>query len=105
MPAPIRLFWDAAVAVDPPAVDLDEGRRFPICQPDGLAELFAAAGLTEVHGTAVTVATRFRDSTTTGRPSSAARALRGGNAPACLTKRESDFGTSSAARCLGPVTA
>jgi SAM-dependent methyltransferase len=58
---PIRLFWDAAVAVDPSAVDLDEGRRFPICQPDRLAELFAAAGLTEVHGTAVTVATRFRD--------------------------------------------
>jgi hypothetical protein len=58
---PIRLFWDAAVAVDPSAVDQDEGRRFPICQPDRLAELFAAAGLTEVHGTTVTVATRFRD--------------------------------------------
>jgi SAM-dependent methyltransferase len=58
---PIRLFWDAAVAVDPPAVDLDERRRFPICQPDALTELFAAAGLTEVDSAAVTVATRFRD--------------------------------------------
>lgn len=58
---PIRFFWDTAVAMDSSAVDLDEGRRFPICQPDGLTELFAAAGLTEIHGTAVTVATRFRD--------------------------------------------
>jgi SAM-dependent methyltransferase len=57
----IRHFWDAAVSVDPSAVDLDEGRRFPICQPDRLADLFAAAGMTEVRSTAVTVATRFRD--------------------------------------------
>jgi SAM-dependent methyltransferase len=58
---PMRLFWDAAVAVDPQAVDLDEGRRFPICEPDRLAELFGAAGLAEVHSTAVTIETRFRD--------------------------------------------
>lgn len=29
----MRYFWDAAVALDPAAYELDEGRRFPICQP------------------------------------------------------------------------
>src|SRR5438128_401228 len=33
----IRHFWDAAVAQDRAAAELDEGRRFPICQPDALA--------------------------------------------------------------------
>ena len=28
----MRHFWDAAVALDPGSTDLDEGRRFPICQ-------------------------------------------------------------------------
>jgi SAM-dependent methyltransferase len=58
---PIRLFWDAAVAIEPAAAELDEGRRFPLCQPDRLAELFAAAGLTRVESTAIAVPTRFRD--------------------------------------------
>jgi len=57
----IRLFWDAAVAVDPAAAQLDEGRRFPLCRPDRLAELFALAGLTRVETTALTVPTRFQD--------------------------------------------
>ena len=29
----MRHFWNAAVALDPNAFDLDEGRRFPLCQP------------------------------------------------------------------------
>lgn len=57
----MRYFWDAAVALDPAAIELDEGRRFPICQPTPLAELFAQAGLSEVEVRSIDVATDFRD--------------------------------------------
>src|SRR5262249_23576239 len=36
----MRHFWDAAVALDPGAIEADEGRRFPICKPDPLRALF-----------------------------------------------------------------
>jgi SAM-dependent methyltransferase len=55
----MRHFWDAAVALDPQALELDEGRRFPLCQPDALAELFHQAGLQSVETRDVTVATDF----------------------------------------------
>src|SRR6185503_9110495 len=35
----MRHFWDAAAALDPKAAELDEGRRFPLCQKDRFAEL------------------------------------------------------------------
>ena len=57
----MRYFWDAAVALDPGAKELDEGRLFPICQPMPLAELFAQAGLSEVEVHPIDVATDFRD--------------------------------------------
>jgi SAM-dependent methyltransferase len=57
----IRVFWDAAVALDPAAADLDEGRRFPICRPEPLAALFAEAGLRAVEVRPIEVATDFRD--------------------------------------------
>ena len=57
----MRHFWDAAVALDPAALELDEGRRFPICKPDPLAELFRQSGLGEVETRAVDVPTVFRD--------------------------------------------
>lgn len=57
----MRHFWDAAVALDPAARDLDEGRRFPICQPKPLAELFGQAGLSQVEVRPLDVATDFRD--------------------------------------------
>lgn len=57
----IRYFWDAAVALDPTALGFDEGRRFPICHPLALAELFRNAALQEVEVLPITVATRFRD--------------------------------------------
>ena len=57
----MRYFWDAAVALDPKALDLDEGRRFPLCQPAPLSDLFAQAGLLDVVSTAIDVPTRFRD--------------------------------------------
>lgn len=57
----MRYFWNAAVALDDSALDLDEGRRFPICQPTPLAELFAQAGLNEVEVRPIDIATDFRD--------------------------------------------
>jgi SAM-dependent methyltransferase len=55
----IRRFWDAAIRLDPAAAELDEGRRFPICQPDRLAALFRAAGLSDVDTLAIEVPTVF----------------------------------------------
>jgi len=55
----LRLFWDAAIAVDPGARDLDEARRFPLCHPDRLAERFQGAGLGEVRCEPIEIATAF----------------------------------------------
>ena len=57
----LRHFWDAAAALDPEAVELDEGRRFPICHPERLAELFRGAGLEKVETRPIDVPTHFRD--------------------------------------------
>lgn len=57
----MRYFWDAAVELDRAAFDLDEGRRFPICQPSPLTELFSRSGLREVDVRAIDVPTHFRD--------------------------------------------
>jgi SAM-dependent methyltransferase len=57
----MRYFWDSAVALNPAARDLDEGRRFPLCQPGPLAALFRMAGLAHVQTCAVEVPTIFRD--------------------------------------------
>lgn len=55
----MRHFWDAASALDPKAVPLDEGRRFPLCRPEALVKLFADAGLEAVEVQAIDIATRF----------------------------------------------
>jgi len=57
----MRYFWNAAVALDPAAFPLDEGRRFPLCKPAPLAYLFRAAGLQGVEVRSIDVATTFRD--------------------------------------------
>lgn len=57
----MRSFWDAAVELDPAAYQLDEGRRFPLCQPGPLRELFAGAGLGEIDVQPVDIGTPFRD--------------------------------------------
>lgn len=57
----MRYFWDAAVALRPEARQLDEGRRFPLCQPDPLRALFEDTGLHNVELRAVDVPTQFRD--------------------------------------------
>ena len=56
-----RHFWDAAVALDPAALELDQGRRFPICNPDALSQLFRDAGLVAVEVRAIDIPTTFRD--------------------------------------------
>jgi SAM-dependent methyltransferase len=57
----LRHFWDAAAALDPSALELDEGRRFPICGPQALSDLFVGAGLTRVEVRPIEVPTSFRD--------------------------------------------
>jgi SAM-dependent methyltransferase len=56
----IRHFWDAAIALDPDARDLDEGRRFPICHPDRLLALFRAAGFDRAECRVIDVPTVFK---------------------------------------------
>ena len=57
----MRYFWDAAADLDPAAAELDEGRRFPLCRPEPLAGLWAAAGLDQVTVQAIEVPTVFAD--------------------------------------------
>ena len=57
----MRRFWDAAVALDPEARELDEGRRFPVCRPDALEALWQRAGLAAVEAHTIEVPTIFRD--------------------------------------------
>lgn len=58
----MRLFWDAASALDPVAAALDEGQRFgAICNPDALTALFGTAGLRAVDSRPIDVPTHFRD--------------------------------------------
>jgi SAM-dependent methyltransferase len=55
----MRIFWDAAVALDPDAAGMDEGVRFPLCRPQALAELFTSAGLAGVEVTSIDIQTPF----------------------------------------------
>jgi SAM-dependent methyltransferase len=55
----MRHFWDAAVELDPAAITLDEGTRFPLCRPDALAGLFADAGLQGIEVASIDITTTF----------------------------------------------
>ena len=57
----IRHFFDAAIALDPKVIELDEGPRFPICHPDALRQLFESTGLKKVEVRPIEVSTVFRD--------------------------------------------
>jgi SAM-dependent methyltransferase len=57
----MRYFWDVAVELNPGASGLDEGVRFPLCQPAALEDAFGRAGLTEVEVAPIAVSTRFRN--------------------------------------------
>lgn len=55
----MRFFWDAAVELDPDAVKVDEGVRFPLCRPEVLEKLFAGAGPEGVEVKAIDIPTLF----------------------------------------------
>lgn len=57
----MRHFWNAAAALDPFAAALDEGRRFPLCNPGPLLDLFRGAGLTSVEVRPIDIWTVFKD--------------------------------------------
>ncbi|MGB8314775.1 MAG: class I SAM-dependent methyltransferase [Aestuariivirga sp.] len=57
----MRAFWDAAVALDPNAINLTENNRFPFCTPEALSALAAGAGLTSVEHSKIEIPTVFSD--------------------------------------------
>lgn len=57
----LRIFFDAAIALDPAARERDEGERFPIARREALAQLFNAAGLSGVETRALEFTMQFRD--------------------------------------------
>jgi hypothetical protein len=57
----MRHFWNAAIALDPAIADHDEGKRFPICDPARLTDLFRSAGLRGMDVRPVDVSTDFKD--------------------------------------------
>lgn len=57
----LRFFWDAARVIDPDAVDLDEGVRFPMCHPEALTRLWQEAGFARVRVEPIEVPTVFAD--------------------------------------------
>ena len=57
----MRHFWDAAVELDPDATPLDEGQRFPLCNPGALTAAFSAAGLHDITTSTIDITTVFSD--------------------------------------------
>jgi SAM-dependent methyltransferase len=55
----MRYFWDAAAILDPAAKELDEGKRFPICNQMPLLQLFQDAELRRIEARTVDVPTVF----------------------------------------------
>lgn len=72
----LRYFWDAAVAVDSTARELDEGERFPLCRPGALTDLFSAGGLSDVRCEPIEIPMEFASFDDYWRP------LLGGTGPA-----------------------
>ncbi|MEV1080302.1 class I SAM-dependent methyltransferase [Streptomyces sp. NPDC050211] len=64
----LRRFWDTAVALDPAAAVLDEGRRFPVCRPEPLRALWTGAGLVDVSVAPLEIPTVFADFTDLWQP-------------------------------------
>lgn len=58
----IRYFWDAAIELDKTVQALDEGRLFPLCQPENLRQLFqTCTQLKDVEVRSIDVPTVFSD--------------------------------------------
>jgi len=54
----LRLFWDAAIALNPAAEDLDE-KRMPLCRAGELSDLWRQCGLREVTEEPIDLAMNF----------------------------------------------
>jgi SAM-dependent methyltransferase len=72
----LRLFWEAASAMDSAARELDEGNRFPLCRRDALTALFRRCDLDDVRCEAIEIPTEFASFEDYWRP------LLGGTGPA-----------------------
>lgn len=57
----LRYFWETAIALDPVASELDEGGRFPICNPQVLHRLFEGAGLLRIDVRSIDISAVFPD--------------------------------------------
>jgi SAM-dependent methyltransferase len=55
----MRAFWTAAIALDPAAAELGEGRRFPFCNPEGLSALANEAGWSAATVAPIEIEARF----------------------------------------------
>jgi SAM-dependent methyltransferase len=56
-----RYFWEAATALDPAAIALEQRMQFPLCHPEPLAALFKSAHLEAITVRAIDVPAVFRD--------------------------------------------
>lgn len=57
----LRVFWDAAQAIDTAAYQLDEGNRFAICNTESLQEAFSTAGFSNIKSSCLDVDTAFKN--------------------------------------------
>jgi len=57
----LRYFWDAAISLFARARELDEGVRFPMCNPSSMHKLFSEAGYQSTEVTLIDVPTVFKD--------------------------------------------
>ncbi len=83
----IRYFWDAVSELFPDAAEKDEGKQFPICKPEPLAELFRTAGLHAVEACALDTPTVFADFDDYWSPFLAGQGPAGAQ---CVSLREDD---------------
>jgi SAM-dependent methyltransferase len=57
----LRYFWDTVAELDQERAGLHEGRRFAICEPHALTELFIGAGMENINVTKIEIPTVFRN--------------------------------------------
>ena len=55
----LKYFWDSAVALDKTALSVHESKRFPICNPEPLRQLWQDTGLDNVVVESIDMTTRF----------------------------------------------
>lgn len=57
----LRYFWDSVTALDPHARPLDEGSRFPLCEPEVLVQTCKDAELHNIEVTSIEANTSFHN--------------------------------------------